>query len=133
MEVVQILVPAMYADHHVLEVRRILLELPGVTDVYASSSFQSVKVTYNPEQINKKEITAKLETAGYLQSLHIPSETGEPVYGNTRGDSFFRHTAAHEQTKHVVQFTQRVTYSGRPLWPCPGMGVITREKDINDD
>ena len=44
MEEVQIHVPAMYGDHHVLEVRRILLELPGVLDVYASSCFQTVQV-----------------------------------------------------------------------------------------
>ncbi len=133
MEEVQILVPAMYADHHVLEVRRVLLELAGVSQVYACSCFQSVKVTFDPGRTGKKEITAALETAGYLQPLQIPTESGVPAYGNTRGDPFFRHTAAHEQTKHVVQFTQRVAYSGRPLWPCPGMGVITREKDVNDD
>jgi copper chaperone CopZ len=39
--------PALYADHHVTEVRRILLELEGVTDVYASSAFQTVEVTYD--------------------------------------------------------------------------------------
>jgi copper chaperone CopZ len=132
MEEVQIQVPAMYGDHHVLEVRRILLDLPGVLDVYASSCFQIVKVKFDPAQVGKDNIIAALETAGYLQSLQIPTETGVPSYGNTRGDLFFRHTSAHEQTKHVVQFDQRVAYSGRPLWPCPGMGIILKEKDNND-
>ena len=40
--------PAMYADHHVVEVRRILLEMPGVQDVYASSAFQVADVTFDP-------------------------------------------------------------------------------------
>ncbi len=133
MEEVQVIVPAMYADHHVLEVRRILLDIPGVVDVFASSCYHSVKVTFDPERTGKKAITAALDAAGYLQPLQIPVESGVPAYGNTRGDLYFRHTAAHEQTRHVVQFTQRVTYSGRPLWPCPGMGVITRDKDVNDD
>src|SRR6266498_3539378 len=103
MDEVEILVPAMYADHHVLEVRHILLELPGLLDVYASSCFQSVKVTFDPAQIGKGMITAALETAGYLQPLRIPTESGVPAYGNTPGDPFFRHTAAQEQTKHVIQ------------------------------
>jgi copper chaperone CopZ len=133
MEEVQVRVPAMYGDHHVLEVRHILLELPGVMDVYASSAFQTVQVKFDPALIEKEAIVGALETAGYLESMQIPTETGVPAYGNTRGDLFFRHTAAYEQTKHVVQFTQRVAFSGRPLWPCPGMGVISRDKEAQND
>ena len=129
MEEVEILVPAMYGDHHVLEVRRILLDLPGVLDVYASSSFQTVQVKFDPDQISREDFTKTLESAGYLQPMQIPAETGVPSYGKTQGDLFFRHTAAFEQTKNVVQFTQRVAFSVRPLWPCPGMGVITNKKD----
>lgn len=129
MEEVQIQVPAMYADHHVTEVRRILTDLPGVSEVYASSCFQLVQVKFDPERIGKEAITAALDTAGYLQPLQVPTEAGAPAYGNTRGDLFFRHTAAHEQTKNTVQFTQRVAYSGRPLWPCPGMGIIEKNKE----
>ena len=32
---------ALYADHHVIEVRRILLEVPGVDTVDASSAFRT--------------------------------------------------------------------------------------------
>jgi hypothetical protein len=32
--------PALYADHHVLEVRRILQEMPGISEVYASIALQ---------------------------------------------------------------------------------------------
>ncbi len=132
MEEAQIHVPAMYGDHHVVEVRQILLQIPGVLEVYASSCFQTVQVKFDPAQTGKSAITSALETAGYLQPLQIPVEAGEPAYGNTRGDIFFRHTSAHEQTKHIVQFTQYVAYSGRPLWPCPGMGVILKEKVVNN-
>ena len=52
MEKTDIAVPAMYGDHHVLEVRRILLAMPGVEDVYASSGFQTVQVTYDPAKAN---------------------------------------------------------------------------------
>ena len=40
MKTLSLELPAMYGDHHVIEVRRILLEIDGVKDVYASSSFQ---------------------------------------------------------------------------------------------
>ena len=41
MEVFNIDLPAMYGDHHVVEVRRILMDIPGVEDVYASSGFRA--------------------------------------------------------------------------------------------
>ena len=48
--------PSMYGDHHVIEVRRILLDLDGVTDVYASSGFRVVEVEYNSKKTPKKEV-----------------------------------------------------------------------------
>ena len=123
MKTVSFDVPAMYGDHHVVEVRRILLEMPGVADVYASSSFRVVEVTYDPEKVDEKEIAAKLEQAGYLGEWPVVAESG--VAANQEGGGeFFRHTATYEQTKQIVSFAQNVNYQGRPLWPCPGMGVI---------
>jgi copper chaperone CopZ len=118
-------VPALYGDHHVVEVRRILLALDGVADVYASSAFRMVEVTYDPEQLAPDAIINTLGEAGYLHELNWPSETGKPTY-NTEGASspYFRHTVAYEQTKQAVNFNQVVPYSGRPLWTCPGLGVI---------
>jgi len=26
----------------------------------------------------------------------------------------------------VVSFAQNVSFLGKPLWPCPGMGVISK-------
>jgi len=123
-------VPAMYGDHHVLEVRRILLALPGIDDVNASSCFQVVEVSYDAAKINIDEITKKLAEVGYLEKLQTPVETGVAVTQEARrnGDTFFRHTTAYEQTKNVVGFAQKVNYTGRSLWPCPGMGVIGEEK-----
>lgn len=126
MEKTTIELPTMYGDHHVIEVRRILLEIPGVEDVYASSGFQVVEVDYDPEKTGAAEINAKLEEAGYTQELSVAVETGEAAYKGSNGDSrgFFRHTAVYEQTQEGVSFTQQVSYAGRPLWPCPGMGVV---------
>jgi copper chaperone CopZ len=119
--------PSLYGDHHVIEVRRILLELPGVQDVYASSAFQIVEVSYDPEKINDLEIAMKLDEAGYLGEWTIPIEAGAAAYHAAEGTkAYFRHTAAYEQTHEMVSFAQNVAYLGRPLWPCPGMGIITK-------
>jgi copper chaperone CopZ len=128
MDILTLEVPAMYGDHHVLEVRRILLELPGVEDVYASSSFRIVEVKYDPGKVNSEQIKTALEVAGYLGELPMPAESGVAAYGQGNGKSFFRHTTVYENTRHVVSFSQKVSYSGRPLWPCPGMGPIKTNK-----
>lgn len=120
--------PALYGDHHVIEVRQILLGIPGVQDVYASSSFQVVKVNFDPEKISETELEKKLDEAGYLGELTFPIEKGSSPYEGNGGEVYFRRTTAYTQTKQTVNFTQNVSYLGRPLWPCPGMGVITNKE-----
>lgn len=115
--------PALYGDHHVAEVRRILLELTGVNEVYASSAFQVIEVKFDPKKIQAAQITACLEKAGYLGEMPMLTETGIAVERKD-GDKSFRHTAVYETVKGTVSFAQRVNYSGRPLWPCPGMGAV---------
>ena len=127
MEKLRIAVPAMYGDHHVVEVRRMLMELPGVEGVYASSAFQVVHVTYDPAKISPEQIESRLGENGYLNSLPVDMESGSPAVKNS-GEAFFRHTAAYEQTRQVIGFTQTVSWAGRPLWYCPGIGVVNAEK-----
>ena len=124
MEELTLDLPAMYGDHHVSEVRRILLEMPGVEDVYASSCFQVVQVKYDSARIDADAITARLGKAGYLGDLAAPLETGEaPVLPDT-GAAYFRHTIAYKQTGRVIGFAQNVSHTGRALWPCPGMETM---------
>ncbi|MBE0684308.1 MAG: heavy-metal-associated domain-containing protein [Anaerolineales bacterium] len=120
--------PALYADHHVSEVRRILLGLDGVTDVYASSAFQVVEVTYDEAKINDLQIAVKLDEAGYLGEWTIPFELGTAAQQGDGQKPFFRHTTTYETIKHTVSFAQRVNYQGRPLWPCPGLGVMKMDE-----
>jgi len=115
--------PALYGDHHVTEVRRILEGQAGVSEVYASSAFQVIEVTFDPEKISVEEITKQLEQAGYLGELPMTSETGIAVE-KKEGDGIFRHTATYETIKDTVSFAQSVRYTGRPLWPCPGLGPV---------
>ncbi len=122
--------PALFGDHHVTEVRRILLSLPGVTEVYASSAFQVVEVTYDNAKINDLEIAVKLDEAGYLGEWTAPIELEGVAGALAEGQTpFFRHSAVYETLKKTVSFAQRVNYQGRPLWPCPGMGTISVQPD----
>jgi len=124
METLNLELPAMYADHHVIEVRRILYEITGVDDVYASSSFRSVEVKFDSNKVSAEEITSRLDDAGYIGDLPSPVEAGAAEYHTENGSSFIRHTSVYENTRHTVSFAQSVSYSGRPLWPCPGLGPI---------
>lgn len=119
--------PALYADHHVTEVRRILLELTGVSEVYASSAFQTIEVTFDSKKIKAETIEGRLRETGYLDELPIPAEPGEAIR-KAEEDGIYRHTAVYETVKNTVAFAQRVPYRGRPLWPCPGIGVVKVEE-----
>ena len=126
MKKLQTELPAMYGDHHVIEVRRILLELPGIEDLYASSAFQYLEVNYKEDQITEEQILTKLEEAGYLGEMLTPQETNLPATENNDKKAF-RHTASFAHTKQV-SFHRETPYLGRPLWPCPGMGPIEKTK-----
>jgi len=119
----------MFGDHHVIAVRTLLLKLPGVQDVYASSSFHLAEVEYDPAKITPAEIESTLAEASYLDELPMPTETSVPATEKRNGQAaFFRHTAAYAQTGHMVSFAQKLPPTGRPLWPCPGMGVVESEQ-----
>lgn len=65
MEKIALDVPLMWADHHVLKVREALMALKGVEDVYASSAWKQVLVTYDPAKADAKAIETALAGAGY--------------------------------------------------------------------
>jgi copper chaperone CopZ len=115
-------VPAMYADHHVIEVRRILLAVPGVEELNASSAFRVVQIEYDPDKTSEDILKQILEENSYLGDLQVPVESGNPAAG-PNGDTYFRHTAAYKSAGTAVSFGQEATASGKPLWPCPGMGA----------
>ena len=114
--------PALFGDHHVTEVRRMLFALPGVKDVYASSAFQIVQVEFDETQVKHEDLLRMLENAGYLGQIPMMAETGIAA----EGSSMFRHTATYETVKKTVSFAQKTPYAGRPLWNCPGMGIIKK-------
>ena len=121
--------PAMYADHHVVEVRQILLTLPGIKEVYASSSFGVVQVSFDAAKVDEPTIKSALETAGYLEKLAVPLEVGQAAYGRDDTSTAFRHSTAYEQTQHIVSFSHQTQVVGKGLWPCPGMGPVRMPDD----
>jgi copper chaperone CopZ len=120
MKSVAIDVPLMYADHHVVEVRKILFEVSGVEAVDASSAFQVVKIEYDPDKTAEDILRQILGESGYLGDLEVPQESGKPAVGSG-GDTYFRHTVASEAAGTPISFGQEITASERPLWRCPGM------------
>lgn len=122
--------PAIYGDHHVKEVRQILAQIPGVQDIYASSAFHIVEVTYDETLVTEADLAARLDAAGYFGDFLFAQERGVAAsIEGERGRSFFRHTQVFETTRQVVSFSQNVNTMGRPLWNCPGFGVIKKGMD----
>ena len=64
--------PAMFADHHVVKARTALLALDGIEDVYASSAWQAVIVTYDEAKIQPAAIEQSLADAGYAPDTVPP-------------------------------------------------------------
>ncbi len=125
METVTIDLPKMYADHHVSEVRRLLLALPGVEDVYASSAFHVVRARIDETTITEADLRARLDSAGYLGEIGMETETWKTGTPAEVVDNPFRHSAAMENVKGVA-FAQRVEEANRALWPCPGLGPLQK-------
>jgi lipocalin len=94
--------------------------------MYVSSAFRVVEVTYDESQTNDLQIAQKLDAAGYLGEWTLPIEIAAKPQGEEGAPAFFRHTQTYETVRHTVSFSQRISYSGRPLWPCPGMGPIPK-------
>jgi len=67
MNQLRLTVPAMWADHHVLVVRKTLAETSGVTAVEASARDFSLLVSFDPQAVTAQDIVATLGEAGYAE------------------------------------------------------------------
>lgn len=97
MEKLILSVPAMYADHHVLSVRRALSGLAGVTNVEASSALKIVRVEYDPDKVTPQAIMGALDAAGY----------------GSREEPLGRPPTHHEEESAWHTFVKRVTNTNR--------------------
>jgi copper chaperone CopZ len=79
MEKLQLSVPGLWADHHVLKVRALLTAVPGVQDVVASSAFRMVALNYDPSLTTPGVIMATLDDAGYAVATDGSGVVAETV------------------------------------------------------
>ena len=71
--------PAMYGDHHVVEVRQIVTALPGVKEVRASASRRKIFIAFDLAQVTLEAISAALAQGGFAPGAAsaAASETGD--------------------------------------------------------
>jgi len=74
MEKVTFNLPSMWADHHVLAVRRALGSLPGVDEVTASALYKDVLVNFDAGAVSSDALSRTLEQAGFpvAQAPELP-------------------------------------------------------------
>jgi copper chaperone CopZ len=65
MEKVALCIPALWADHHVTNVKRLLSPISGVEDVLASSAFKEVMIEFDPSKTSRATLEKALTDAGY--------------------------------------------------------------------
>jgi copper chaperone CopZ len=99
MEKVIINVPSMYADHHVMVVRDMLVKMDGVKDVYASSAFRQVLVHFDPSAVQKEAIIEKITQAGYTQEMIVPVQ--EKLAEDAWKSGTFRRTQTYQADREM--------------------------------
>ena len=65
MEQVTLTIPALWADHHVITVKRLLSPISGVENVFASSAFKQVMVEFDAGKTSQAALVKALTDAGY--------------------------------------------------------------------
>ncbi len=98
MEQLTLLVPKMWADHHVRAVRQALLGL-GIQEVEASAAGKLVRLAFDPAAIRREQILQALEQAGYA-----PTETTafpQPPANKDRTSAWFAQDVRVTQTNRL--------------------------------
>lgn len=85
MEKVTLTIPALFADHHVINVKRLLSPLAGVENVIASSAFKEVEIEFDPAKTNQAALVKALTDAGYAPGTEevverTPDYTPDPAW-----------------------------------------------------
>jgi copper chaperone CopZ len=73
MDQLALIVPGMWADHHVIAVRRLFQEEEGIEVTGASAMDATLRLEYDPAKTDPEKIVARLQQAGY--------PAGEPAEG----------------------------------------------------
>jgi len=122
MDKLALTIPTLYGDHHTVAVRRILGELPGVTNVFVSAASHQVSLTHDAGKTSRQAIEKALADQGYASGegdVTYPVQTALP-------EDATRHTATIAGTGTSLAFAEVTqVVQGRPLWPCPGFDPRT--------
>lgn len=94
MEKVTFSIPAMWADHHVLDVRQTLSQVSGVEEVVASAMYKDVLIHYDSATTNPETLANALARSGFKMA-EAPDLPAQPKRTDDRSDWF--------------QFQERVT------------------------
>ena len=78
MEQLALIVPGMWADHHVIAVRSLFREAEGVEVADASAMDATLRLEYDPARTDPQRIAALLEQAGYAIG-EIPEADAPPT------------------------------------------------------
>jgi copper chaperone CopZ len=65
MEQLALIVPGMWADHHVIAVRGLFRDAEGIDVTGASAMDATLRLEYDPAKTDPQRIAAQLEQAGY--------------------------------------------------------------------
>ena len=115
-------IPTLYGDHHTMAVRRILGELPGVSDLMVSAAYRQVSLKHDASKLARQTIEKALADQGYA-----PGE-GDVTYPvqTALSEDATRHTATIAGAGASLAFAEVTqVVQGRPLWPCPGFDPRT--------
>jgi hypothetical protein len=83
MEQLALIVPGMWADHHVIAVRGLFHDEEGVDVSGASAMDATLLLEYDPAKTDPQRIVARLEQAGYAIGEHPEPEappTDKPAW-----------------------------------------------------
>ncbi len=122
MEKVTLNVPGMYGDHHVLAVRDILGKLPGVEDIFATSAFKQVMVTFDPAKAKPADFESALAAEGYLHDQLWPEITDEIKAKKQGGSQFVVASGIAESVRFEAP---PVNWGAGGPRPCPGFEFRT--------
>ncbi len=65
MEQLALIVPGLWADHHVIAVRGLFRDADGIEVTGASAMDATLRLEYDPAKTDPQRIAARLEQAGY--------------------------------------------------------------------
>jgi hypothetical protein len=96
--------------------------MPGVENVYASSAFKQVAVTFDPDKARPADFESALAAEGYMNDLPWPEVT-DAVKGQRHGGSQF--VVASGIAESVRFEAPPVNWGAGGPRPCPGFEFRT--------